>query len=70
MPDITMCVNDACPMADKCWRFGAPPNTPHQAYAKFEPVWNENEDYCTCAKFIDYPDLYIPEHLKTPDAPE
>lgn len=36
MPDISMCANDECPLAWKCWRKLAPPDK-YQTYADFRP---------------------------------
>lgn len=38
MPDITMCVNDACPLASQCWRHEAEPTPGHQSWAMFKPT--------------------------------
>ena len=35
MPDIAMCSNDDCPLADKCYRHEAEPSD-WQSYANFE----------------------------------
>jgi hypothetical protein len=36
MPDISMCNNDDCPLAKKCYRHEAEPNKRWQSYDKFE----------------------------------
>jgi hypothetical protein len=36
MPDIAMCTNTACPLADSCYRKQAKPNEYYQAYHPFE----------------------------------
>ena len=36
MPDITMCLNDGCPLRNDCYRFMAEPNEYRQSYARFE----------------------------------
>lgn len=59
MPDITMCTNQECPQADNCWRFGCPPNFPHQSYQKFEP--EQDDDEFKCSWFIKYPDYELPK---------
>lgn len=42
MPDITMCNNSKCPIAQWCYRYRAIP-TPHwQSYAHFEPKSYKN----------------------------
>lgn len=37
MADITMCINDECPMRDQCYRAQATPNEHRQSVAYFEP---------------------------------
>lgn len=37
MPDISMCKNDACPMAGKCYRHEAKPDPNWQSYGDFAP---------------------------------
>ena len=37
MPDISMCLNDACPSATRCYRHEAKPNEWRQSYAEFKP---------------------------------
>jgi hypothetical protein len=44
MPDISMCVNDACPSAAKCYRHEAKPTEFRQAYSEFSPP--EGRDKC------------------------
>ena len=54
MADITICDNQKCPQADNCWRFGCPPNLPHQHYQTFEP--EQDDDDFVCSMFIPYPE--------------
>lgn len=35
MPDISMCISDACPKAKKCFRYMAMPNKYWQSYCEF-----------------------------------
>lgn len=35
MPDITKCINEECPIKDKCWRFTSP-NSMYQAVSTFK----------------------------------
>lgn len=35
MPDISMCVNNKCPLRDRCYRFTAKPNPHRQSYSSF-----------------------------------
>lgn len=37
MPDISMCENNACPLANRCYRHEATPTPLWQVYAAFEP---------------------------------
>jgi len=53
MPDITMCKNHDCPVADKCWRYGCPPKEKGQSYQVFEPQ-KDNEEEFECDGFIEY----------------
>ncbi len=52
--DITMCVNNSCPVADDCWRYGGPPNKYQQSYQVFEPKQDDEEDFI-CDFYIPYP---------------
>lgn len=57
MADFTMCENHKCPIADYCWRYGAPPNVPIQAYDVF--VFDEGtfeEEGKGCEMFMGYPE--------------
>ena len=36
MPDITMCLNAACPYREQCYRYTATPDPIRQSYAAFE----------------------------------
>ena len=36
MPDITMCVNETCPLRERCYRFRATPSE-MQSFTKFSP---------------------------------
>lgn len=51
MPDITICTNETCPLADSCYRFTATPNGKYQSFAFFNPV--KEETSYTCEMFID-----------------
>jgi hypothetical protein len=59
MPDITMCVNKACPLKEGCYRFTAKPDPYRQSYAMFEPkmVFYDRDGYSEmdllCDHFID-----------------
>jgi hypothetical protein len=59
MPDITMCVNKACPLADACYRFTATPDKHRQSYAGFayKTEFYDRDGYSemdiTCDYFID-----------------
>lgn len=48
MPDISMCLNEECPLKDRCYRFTATPNEDWQSYAEFAP--DENGE---CEAFRD-----------------
>ena len=37
MPDITMCMNHSCPMADTCYRNQAKPDKYRQSWSNFNP---------------------------------
>ncbi len=37
MPDIAMCQNQTCPLANQCYRFTATPSEMAQAYVTFSP---------------------------------
>jgi hypothetical protein len=43
MPDITLCSNKECPMAETCFRATAKPNPYWQNYTRFE---NTDDDEC------------------------
>lgn len=47
MIDITLCVNDKCPIKKKCYRWMCQDKNEYQSYAKFEPKDGE------CEHFID-----------------
>jgi len=55
MADITMCVNDACPFKDNCYRQTATPHPTRQSYASFK--------YTVDFGVVDC-DHYIDEHTK------
>ena len=40
MPDITMCINDDCPLRHSCYRYMATPSYMRQAYCNFTPKKN------------------------------
>ena len=48
MPDISMCENKNCHLANNCWRFNATPDRVAQSYADFEP-----DDEGNCDFYID-----------------
>lgn len=50
MVDYTLCTNDMCPSAEKCYRYKAEWSTFRQAFAKFEPT--EELQYQKCEHFI------------------
>lgn len=37
MPDISMCMNNTCPLRDKCYRYRAVPDKYWQTFAGFSP---------------------------------
>ena len=46
MPDITMCMEHACPRRMTCYRYMAKPNPHWQSYYKAESVdWEHCKDY-------------------------
>jgi hypothetical protein len=58
MPDLTMCLNKECPLADNCLRFCAPPDRLAQYYSDFAP-----DDEGNCEHYIpmdkeDFPSDY------------
>ena len=59
MPDITMCLNKACPLRHKCYRFTAKPNADYQSYSTFTfDRFNANnggvdEVIYDCEHFVD-----------------
>ena len=42
MPDITLCVNNKCPLRNKCYRYRAYPDE-WQSFCRFEPEKNNTE---------------------------
>lgn len=52
MPDISLCVNDNCPLRQDCLRFNADPDSLWQSYGDFEP-----DDEGNCDFYIKMPDL-------------
>jgi len=45
--DISMCMNDTCPLRETCYRFKATPEPLYQAYAGFKYETKEDgEVYC------------------------
>lgn len=50
MPDITMCRNRNCPLADNCFRSLAEPSE-CQSYARFEPDFSKEEQRFYCDHF-------------------
>jgi hypothetical protein len=45
MPDISLCKNYMCPLAEECYRFTAKPDEFYQAYSEFEPDDDGNCEY-------------------------
>ena len=45
MPDISMCANDECPMAKKCYRHEAKPNEYLQSWTHFKPTSDTRCDH-------------------------
>jgi len=45
MPDVSMCMNEECPLKEKCYRFTATPNERIQSYGMFEPDKEGKCDY-------------------------
>jgi hypothetical protein len=37
MPDISMCMNEECPLKEECYRFTVQPNKYRQSYGNFKP---------------------------------
>ena len=44
MPDITMCINSACPLRGGCYRYLAVPSERDQSQAHFEPAYGSCDD--------------------------
>ena len=74
MPDISMCKNDACPMAGKCYRHEAKPDPNWQSYGDFAPdadgtpLWRRNT-FIVLAKHRD-PVRYFQASLRVVAAPD
>ena len=53
MPDLTMCVNDICPLRSKCYRYRAVPDDLRQSFSKFKPKTYRDEKHTTirCLQF-------------------
>lgn len=51
MPDITMCMNDGCPLAGSCYRHEAKPNEYWQSFAMFE--YQLTSEGTLCDNFIE-----------------
>ena len=58
MPDISMCSDDACPSASKCYRHEAEPNPYRQSYMD----WNRTPGADRCYGF--YPVAEAPTRLR------
>lgn len=41
MPDISMCANQTCSLAPKCYRYKAKPDPHWQTYGRFSPTIND-----------------------------
>ena len=52
MADITMCVNDKCPLSGKCYRSTAKANKDYQAFQWFEYTIDADNGPI-CEDFID-----------------
>jgi len=50
MPDISMCLNDKCPLKDNCYRFKAKPND-YQTYSSFKYEWNSESNDWECSHY-------------------
>ena len=48
MPDITMCLQDDCPMKGGCYRHEATPTSYRQSFAVFTP-----ETATDCSRFME-----------------
>lgn len=55
MPDITICVNDDCPLSYSCWRFNCPPSQYRQSYTMCKPEINEVLDEVDCKMYLETP---------------
>lgn len=42
MPDISMCINEECPLKQLCYRYTAPADEIYQAYGDFKYGINKN----------------------------
>lgn len=45
MPDISMCTNDSCPLAESCYRHEAIPGM-RQSWSSFKPLHNLAGTFC------------------------
>ena len=43
MADITMCINEFCPIKEKCYRYMATPNEFWQSYGEFNFIKTDRE---------------------------
>lgn len=46
MPDITMCINNSCPIREKCFRFRAIPDKYNQSYSRFQYTNQKGKVFC------------------------
>ena len=49
MADISMCINESCPLKLSCYRYLAQPDDIMQSYAKFE--WEKENGVISCPVF-------------------
>lgn len=52
MPDISMCINEDCPLKQTCYRYTAPPNEFWQPYINFKYV-TDDKGMVTCEGYWD-----------------
>ena len=60
MPDISMCIEDKCPLAHKCYRHkksGTRPSDPHQWYQEYK-FHTDDKGVTTCDDYWDVAKRY------------
>ena len=57
MPDISMCINEYCPIKQKCYRYRAIPKEFYQSYTDFKFVITE-DNVVECNNYIDINKVY------------